>query len=121
MRDGRIDCTVKNSIASCEISHHPFGDNLHFHIPREVDACGRFVPLKKVSQMLAKLFNRLRRFVKNEDGPTTVEYSVMIMIIVLGCVTGARIIGEASNSGFEETAKGINKGLKQHAQNQKGK
>ena len=58
--------------------------------------------------MIKNIWQYAGRFLRDEDGPTTVEYSVMLMVIVLGCVTAARIIGNVSNSSFQETASGIN-------------
>ncbi len=54
------------------------------------------------------MIQRIWRFLRDQDGPTTVEYSVMLMLIVLGCVVGSRLIGATSNSAFQETAEGIN-------------
>ena len=49
----------------------------------------------------------VRRFIESEDGPTAVEYSVMLGLIVVACVTmitslGATVSGSFSkvNSGF---------------------
>jgi pilus assembly protein Flp/PilA len=34
-----------------------------------------------------KLFNQVKTFLKSEDGPTAVEYAVMLALIVIVCLT----------------------------------
>lgn len=40
-----------------------------------------------------KLFNRLRRLCKSEDGPTTVEYAVILALIISVCLTTITRVG----------------------------
>tara|TARA_Y100000385_G_C12962637_1_gene580461 strand:+ start:593 stop:805 length:213 start_codon:yes stop_codon:yes gene_type:complete len=41
-------------------------------------------------------------FLKEEDGPTAVEYAVMLALIVVVCVGAVGIIGENANEQFEK-------------------
>ena len=45
-----------------------------------------------------------RRFLVNEDGPTAVEYAVMLALIVIVCLTAIRSIGTNANTTFESIA-----------------
>jgi pilus assembly protein Flp/PilA len=39
-------------------------------------------------------------FVKAEDGPTAVEYAVMLALIIVVCLAAIQIIGKNANSAF---------------------
>jgi pilus assembly protein Flp/PilA len=39
-------------------------------------------------------------FLKNEDGPTAVEYAVMLALIVVVCITAITTLGTNSNNTF---------------------
>ena len=41
------------------------------------------------------------RFFREEDGPTAVEYAVMLALIVLICVASIAALGQQANSTFE--------------------
>ena len=47
-------------------------------------------------RMLAKVVN----FLKKEDGPTAVEYAVMLALIVLVCLAAITLIGSSTNTTF---------------------
>lgn len=40
------------------------------------------------------------RFLKEEDGPTAVEYAVMLALIIVVCATAVAGVGSATNSSF---------------------
>ncbi len=44
----------------------------------------------------------LKRFLVSEDGPTAVEYAVMLALIVIVCLTAIQAIGTNANTKFEE-------------------
>ena len=44
---------------------------------------------------------KLQRFLASEDGPTAVEYAVMLALIVIVCLTAIRSIGTNTNTTFE--------------------
>jgi pilus assembly protein Flp/PilA len=46
-------------------------------------------------------------FLKEEDGPTAVEYAVMLALIVVVCLTAVKAIGTNANDKFQATADGI--------------
>ena len=39
-------------------------------------------------------------FIKNEDGPTAVEYAVMLALIVVVCIAAITSLGQNANSTF---------------------
>jgi pilus assembly protein Flp/PilA len=50
--------------------------------------------------MLARLTNSLVEFLKEEDGPTAVEYAVMLALIIVVCFASITLIGQAANQTF---------------------
>jgi pilus assembly protein Flp/PilA len=50
--------------------------------------------------MLATLYRRAVDFLKQEDGPTAVEYAVMLALIIIVCLAAIQIIGQNANSAF---------------------
>ena len=44
----------------------------------------------------------VKRFLVSEDGPTAVEYAVMLALIVIVCLTAIQAIGNNANTKFEE-------------------
>jgi pilus assembly protein Flp/PilA len=56
--------------------------------------------MKKFAQMVVD-------FVKNEDGPTAVEYAVMLALIVVVCITAITTLGTNANNTFSYTANAI--------------
>jgi pilus assembly protein Flp/PilA len=44
----------------------------------------------------------VQKFLASEDGPTAVEYAVMLALIVIVCLTAIQAIGTNANSKFEE-------------------
>jgi pilus assembly protein Flp/PilA len=50
--------------------------------------------------MLHTLRARLVNFLQNEDGPTAVEYAVMLALIIVVCIVAINILGQNANSAF---------------------
>jgi pilus assembly protein Flp/PilA len=44
----------------------------------------------------------VKRFLVSEDGPTAVEYAVMLALIVIVCLTAIQAIGTNANTKFEQ-------------------
>jgi pilus assembly protein Flp/PilA len=45
-------------------------------------------------------FSALHRFLVSEDGPTAVEYAVMLALILVGCVTIVSSMGTTVSGSF---------------------
>jgi pilus assembly protein Flp/PilA len=44
---------------------------------------------------------KVQRFLASEDGPTAVEYAVMLALIIIVCLTAISSIGTNANATFE--------------------
>jgi len=50
---------------------------------------------------------RVRRFLVSEDGPTAVEYAVMLALIVVVCLSTITLIGTQANATFNTIANAL--------------
>ncbi len=50
---------------------------------------------------------KLHRFLVSEDGPTAVEYAVMLALIVIVCLTAIQNLGTQANTTFTNVKNGI--------------
>lgn len=50
------------------------------------------------------------RFLQEEDGPTAVEYAVMLALIIVVCLTAVGTIGTNANAKFNEVGAAIGGG-----------
>jgi Flp/Fap pilin component. len=48
--------------------------------------------------------SNLKRFLVEEDGPTAVEYAVMLSLIIVVCIVAVRAVGTSSSSTFQQVA-----------------
>lgn len=46
------------------------------------------------------LLEKMRRFLASEEGPTAVEYAVMLASIILVCIVAIQTIGTATSTTF---------------------
>jgi pilus assembly protein Flp/PilA len=47
--------------------------------------------------------NRLKRFLQSEEGPTAVEYAVMMALILMACLVMITSLGAETGSSFSNT------------------
>lgn len=45
---------------------------------------------------------------QSEDGPTAVEYAIMLALIVIVCLTAIQAVGTAANSAFQQVTTDMN-------------
>jgi pilus assembly protein Flp/PilA len=50
--------------------------------------------------MLNRFASRVADFLKSEDGPTAVEYAVMLALIIVVCIAAITALGSNANSTF---------------------
>ena len=50
------------------------------------------------------MFRHLRRFIESDDGPTAVEYAVMLALIVVVCLTSIGALANATADSFDSSA-----------------
>jgi pilus assembly protein Flp/PilA len=53
---------------------------------------------------MTRFVAKLKKFVASEDGPTAVEYAVMLALIVIVCLTAIRSVGTSANQTFTDVA-----------------
>ena len=53
------------------------------------------------------LYRELVRFVREEDGPTAVEYAVMLALIIVVCLLAITTLGSNANSVFSNVGLNI--------------
>ncbi len=52
--------------------------------------------------------NLIKKFLASEDGPTAVEYAVMLALIVVVCITTVTNLGTKVNDSFSKTQTALN-------------
>jgi len=53
---------------------------------------------------MRKFSQALVSFLKNEDGPTAVEYAVMLALIIVVCITAVATLGSNASNTFNTVA-----------------
>ena len=56
---------------------------------------------------MKSLAKKMHRFLVSEDGPTAVEYAVMLALIVIVCLTAISSIGTQASTTFDNVASSI--------------
>jgi pilus assembly protein Flp/PilA len=59
---------------------------------------------------LSKLSQFVGDFLKREDGPTAVEYAVMLALIVVVCIAAISALGSNASGTFNKIATTVNSG-----------
>ena len=52
-------------------------------------------------------FNKLKRFLISEDGPTAVEYAVMLALIIMVCIISVQTVGTNTSTTFNNMANSL--------------
>jgi pilus assembly protein Flp/PilA len=64
--------------------------------------------------MFSHLMTRTVVFLKNEDGPTAMEYAVMLSLIAVVCVSAVTALGSNSTNTFNSVNSNNKKASKSH-------
>jgi pilus assembly protein Flp/PilA len=56
---------------------------------------------------MKSVMNAVKRFIKNEDGPTAVEYAVMLALIIVLCIVVIRNVGTSASATFSSANSAI--------------
>ena len=59
--------------------------------------------------MLSRLQRQVVDFLRNEDGPTAVEYAVMLALIIVVCITAITALGSNTNNTFSYVSMQVGK------------
>ena len=54
--------------------------------------------------MVSRIASVAVRFLRNEDGPTAVEYAVMLALIVVVCIAAIGLLGSNASGTFSNVA-----------------
>ncbi|MCZ2340655.1 MAG: Flp family type IVb pilin [Bacteroidales bacterium] len=54
-----------------------------------------------------KFVTKVSEFLRKEDGPTAVEYAVMLALIIVVCIAAITAIGTQSNATFSKVASAV--------------
>jgi pilus assembly protein Flp/PilA len=58
----------------------------------------------RLEDAMKSFASKVQRFLVSEDGPTAVEYAVMLALIIIVCLTAINSIGTNANTTFESVA-----------------
>jgi pilus assembly protein Flp/PilA len=56
---------------------------------------------------MMNLAKKMQRFLVSEDGPTAVEYAVMLALIIIVCLTAINSLGTNAKTTFNNVASSI--------------
>jgi len=57
---------------------------------------------------MTKFVNSVKNFLVSEDGPTAVEYAIMLALIVIVCIGAVQSIGTSANAKFQAADDALN-------------
>ena len=56
---------------------------------------------------MKSLAQKVQRFLVSEDGPTAVEYAVMLALIVIVCLTAITSVGTKTSATFDKVSNAL--------------
>ena len=56
---------------------------------------------------MRRFLNGVANFLKREDGPTAVEYAVMLALIIVVCITAITALGTNANKTFTTVSNAV--------------
>jgi len=56
---------------------------------------------------MRNIAKKMVSFLKKEDGPTAVEYAVMLALIVIVCIAAISALGKNANATFSKIGSGL--------------
>jgi pilus assembly protein Flp/PilA len=68
-------------------------------IPLRVPVCGVF---KEEPAMLSRILSPVLNFLRREEGPTAIEYGVLLAVIVVFCMAAISLIGTQTDDNFNQ-------------------
>ena len=58
--------------------------------------------VRREDKKMKSLFDSVKTFLVSEDGPTAVEYAVMLALIIIVCLTAIKAVGTTANDRFTD-------------------
>ncbi len=62
--------------------------------------------------MAFRTWKKVARFLRDEEGPTAVEYAMMIMLIFLACIMAVVSVGQSTSASFQHSGAEITEAFK---------
>ena len=59
---------------------------------------------------MANFLSSVKTFLETEDGPTAVEYAVMLALILVACIATVQTLGTNANAKFLEVSNSLGTG-----------
>jgi pilus assembly protein Flp/PilA len=56
------------------------------------------------------ILTKIKRFLESEDGPTAVEYAVMLALIIVVCLVSIQALGSATKTSFSNLSNSLGSG-----------
>jgi pilus assembly protein Flp/PilA len=56
-------------------------------------------------------WQQIRHFLASEDGPTAVEYAVMLMLVMAVCLSAVKLIGQETQASYSKSANSISNAM----------
>jgi pilus assembly protein Flp/PilA len=79
-----------------------------FVVGREPDhQCLSRQTLPNPETEMRRIAQRVVSFLKKEDGPTAVEYAVMLALIIVVCIAAISALGKNANNTFSRVGSGL--------------
>ena len=66
--------------------------------------------------MRTRLLRSVVEFLKREDGPTAVEYAVMLSLIIVVCLAAISVLGQKASGTFTSLSAGNNNTIQKNEQ-----
>jgi pilus assembly protein Flp/PilA len=63
--------------------------------------------VRKKDKKMKSLFDSVKTFLVSEDGPTAVEYAVMLALIIIVCLTAIKAVGTTASDRFTDAKNGL--------------
>jgi pilus assembly protein Flp/PilA len=60
--------------------------------------------LNERTEQMRKFMEKVANFLKREDGPTAVEYAVMLALIIVVCITAITSLGTSAKGTFNSVS-----------------
>jgi pilus assembly protein Flp/PilA len=57
--------------------------------------------------MCSRMLHSVLEFLKREDGPTAVEYAVMLSLIIVVCLAAISVLGQKASATFDSVGQTI--------------
>lgn len=63
---------------------------------------------RRRKETMKKFITKVQKFMQSEDGPTAVEYAIMLALIVIVCLTAIQAVGTTANTAFQQITTDLN-------------